>query len=335
MALAAELAPGGSAWTLATDLVIISILLAGIALGIGRALGSRKLWAWGAEELGQAIFNAAILGALVGMTAMASAFVSFTVPDGTIFNCASSAAIANATPHAAMNASLCTLEAAAADAQNVSSALMSHSYKFAYLSGLTLSANVLTATPFKALEWPAHAYADWTATLSNLQSSLETQRQFLAMTAMQGFNLFLPAGLLLRMFFPTRKLGAAIMGAAIAFFLVYPMLYAALVAGGPLAGTEKAVMDTWTDNEKAVMQNLPLIDWDKPGDMMNVTTGVDGKDLAARALNLYAPMAAFLGVLNLYAIAYPLIALVISLVTAGALAGALGVEMRLDLFEMV
>ncbi len=335
MALAAELAPGGSAWTLAIDLVVISILFAGIALGIGRALGSRKLWAWGAEELGQAIFNAAILGALVGLTVTSSVFVSSTVPAGTILNCNTTANISSAATHSAMNASLCTLEQAAGGAQNVSMALMSHSYKFAYLSGLTLSANVLTSTPFKALEWPARTYADWAASLANTQALLQTQREFLAMTAMQGFNLFLPAGLLLRMFFPTRKLGAAIMGAAIAFFLVYPMLYAALVAGGPLAAAQGAVMDAWTQNEKAVMQTLPIIDWDKPGDMMNATMGVDGKDLAARSLNLYAPVAAFLGVLNLYAIVYPLISLVISIVTAGALAGALGVEMRLDLFEMV
>ena len=87
MSLAADLSPGNITWSLAISLVVISILLSALALGIARAFGSRKLWAWGAEELGQAIFNAAILGALVGLTATASVFVSSTVPDGTILNC--------------------------------------------------------------------------------------------------------------------------------------------------------------------------------------------------------------------------------------------------------
>ncbi len=333
MSVAIDLGPGNWTWSLAISLVVISIMLSALALGIGRALGSRKLWAWGAEELGQAIFNAAILGALFGLTAAASVFVSSSVPSGTLLNCASTM---NLTPsHSAMNASLCSLELAGNATQNVSGALFSHSYKFAMLSSLTLSANVLTARPLAALEWPAHTYADWSAQLTSLDSLIETQRQFLAMVASMGFALFLPAGLLLRMFFPTRRLGASIMGAAIAFFLVYPMVYASLAGMGPLAGTQSAVMAVWNDNENSVMRDLPIIDWDKPGDMMNITQGLEKKDLAARAISLSGPMSAFFGSLNLYAIVYPLIALVMSLVAAAALAGGLGTEMRLDLFEMV
>ena len=74
--LLSSLVIGSPTWSLANSLAIISLVLAGIALGLGRAFSSRKLWAWGAEELGQAVINVALLAALIGLAGAASLMVS-------------------------------------------------------------------------------------------------------------------------------------------------------------------------------------------------------------------------------------------------------------------
>ena len=325
-----DLTPNGSAWDLATSLCLISILLAGIALGVGKAFGSRKLWAWGAEEFTQAILNAALLGALILFTAALSGAMSEALPaSASHMTCASAPHDA----HAAMNLSLCSLEQTSNDTQNITLALMGQSYKLGLLSGLSMDVNVIHATPYQALAWPAKTFADWAANLSGWQALAQTQMQFLGMVGSQGFALFLQAGLLLRLFFPTRKLGGAVMAGVIAFFIIYPLTYGLLVWEGPLPASHEALAGALDENAKALAV-VPALDWSKPAVIADLMQGLDGQDLAARTAGLYSPMGNFFGVLSLYLMVYPLIALMAALVAGIGLAGILGAEMRMDLFSM-
>ena len=326
-----DLTSNGSAWDLATSLCVISIVLAGIALGIGRAFGSRKLWAWGAEEFGQAILNAALLGALMAITLGLSGVVSEALPPSAgHIACAS----APHDGHAAMNLSMCSLEQTSNFTQNATLALMGQSYKMGLLSGISMDVNVIHATPYQALAWPAKTFAEWAQNLSGWQAWGQTQLQFLGMVGAQGFALFLPAGLLLRLFFPTRKLGGAVMAGAVAFFIIYPLTYGLLVLEGPLPASYSALAGALDGNAQA-LASLPALDWDKPGEIANMMKGLDGQDLAAHAAAIYSPMGNYMGVLMLYLAVYPLIALCAALVAGIGLSGMLGSELRMDLFTMV
>ncbi len=325
-----DLSPAGPTYSLAIDLVVVSILLSALALGIARAAGSRKLWTWGVDELAQSILNAALLGILVAWAAAASTAVSSSLPSSALAACPDAAHSANAP----LSYSLCTLDNASAALSSVSSGLLSASYRLDMLAQMRLTLNVLSAAPFDALSWPAHAYADWAAQLAGLQSMLESQRQFLLLVASSAFGLFLPAGLMLRLFFATRKLGGALMAGAIGFFLVYPLAYSALTLSSPLAA-QAAAATASLDQVSASLAALPQADLSKSGEMANLLLNLSGEDIAARAFLPYGSVSSFIGTLNLLLVFYPLIALVLTLISIRQLAVILGGEFHLDLFQMV
>ncbi len=329
--LLSGLVPGSPTWGLAYSLAVISLVLAGIALGIGRAFSSRKLWAWGTEELGQAILNIAILAVLAGAIGISGTIVNDLLPAGTYAGCASGLP---SDSHAAMNATLCSLQNTSVMSQQVSSALLLQSYKLGLLSSLNMNLNVVSAQPFQALAWPSKTFADWAQQLGGMQALIEANRQFLAMMAMQGFALFLPAGLLFRMFFATRKLGGALMGGAIAFYVVYPLALGTLMLYGPSSAAGTNVLAALSANDNALGVLPSALDWNQPGTISALMKGLNGQELAASTAGVYGPMAAWQGALMLDAMVYPLVALVVSLAAGLGMAGLLGAELKLDLMEM-
>ncbi|MCL6088940.1 MAG: hypothetical protein M1530_02110 [Candidatus Marsarchaeota archaeon] len=329
--LLGSLVIGSPTWSLASSLAVISLVLAGIALGLGRAFSSRKLWAWGAEELGQAVINVALLAALIGLAGAASLMVSETLPAQMYVSCASGMP---ADAHAALNLTSCALSNASNISQRAGAALLSQSYKLGLLSSLSMNLNVVSAQPYQALAWPAKTYAEWAQGLGGMEALIEANRQFLVMMANQGFMLFLPAGLLLRLFFLTRKLGGVLMGGAIAFYLVYPLALATLMLYGPMEPAGAGALSALNANERALAVLPSSLDWDQPGVISAMMKSLDGQDLAANAAGVYGPMASLQGALMLYAVVYPLIALIVSLAAGAGMAGALGAELRMDLMEM-
>ncbi|VVB56960.1 Uncharacterised protein [uncultured archaeon] len=329
--LLSSLVDGSPTWNLASALAIISIVLAGIALGLGRAFSSRRLWAWGTEELGQAVLNVALLAVLATAITFSSGIVNDLLPAGTYLGCASGLP---PDTHAAMNYTLCAIQNASLISQAAGSALILQSYKMGLLASLSMDLNVVSAQPYQALAWPAKTFADWAQALGGWEALLEADRQFLAMVAMQGFALFLPAGLLFRLFFATRKLGGALMAGAIAFYVVYPLALGTLMLYGPSAQAGANAMAALNANDQALSVLPASLDWNQPGVIANMMKGLDGQDLAARAAGVYGPMAALQGALMLDAVVYPLMALLVSAAAGVGMAGLLGAELKLDLMEM-
>ena len=70
----------------AVIIVTISIIIAGIALGMGRALGYRRIEQFGIDELFQSVLNAAIVGSAVvvveGIKATTSSLLAVTCQEG-------------------------------------------------------------------------------------------------------------------------------------------------------------------------------------------------------------------------------------------------------------
>lgn len=327
---AVDLSAGSPVYKLATDLVIISIVLAALALGISRALGSRKLWTWGAEELAQALINAALLGVLVAWAAGSSALVSGVLPASALAACPSASTSLNSP----LTYDLCALDHVSASIHSVSGALMAQSFKLGMLAKMQVSADVVTASPFDALTYPSKAYADWTFSLSALLSSLEIQRQFLMLVASSAFSIFLPVGLVLRLFFPTRKLGGALMGASIGFFLIYPLAYSALLSLGPASGASQAALSSLSDLSQATAI-IPQLDFGKSPQLVQMVSNLSGTDIASLAFGPYASVSSLIGVLQLQLVLYPLLALGITFASIWELSMLLGGEFSLGLFKEI
>jgi hypothetical protein len=326
-----ELVVGSPTWNIAYELAIISVILAAIALGLGRAFSSRKIWAWGAEELGQTILNVALLAVLAGFVSITSGIISDMFPASMGSACTKGLP---ADSHSALNLTFCYLTNASNTTQNAISSLLSQSYKMGLLASLTMNLNVVTAQPYQALGWPAKTYAEWAQNLASIQALIEANRQFLLMMATSGFALFLPLGLLLRLFFATRRIGGAIIAGAISFYIIYPIALASLINNGLIESSGALAISSLDANDKSLAALSNSIDWDQPGVIAAMMKNLDGQQLSAKAADVYSPIASFQAALTLYAIIYPLIAFIISLSGGIGIAGMLGSELRLDLFEM-
>ncbi len=326
--LAINLAPGTETYMLALDIVVIGIVLAALALGISKALSSRKLWAWGAEELAQALINAAILGILVAWGAGVGAALGAALPADMLSACPQADSSANAP----LAYDLCVLNGTVGTMQRAQGALIDNSFRLGMLSSMTVNLNVLSATPFEAMDRPAAQYSDWAGQISSLQALVEAHRQLLSVIGSYAFVLFLPLGLLLRMFFATRKLGGALLAGAIGFFVIYPLAYASLANPGMVNGTADDALASLGAMSQTLAP-LPQFDWDKSGDMAKLVTGLSNQNLSAQAAMPYGSMPAFLGALILHAIVYPLVALAITLVSVWELSALLGREMFFEVLK--
>lgn len=330
--IAIDLSPTSPIYSLALNLVIISIILSAFALGISRVLGSRKLWAWGVEELMQSVINAALLGIIISGSALSCELASSLVDAQMLAGCAS---YSSANSNSPLSYSLCTIDDGIQKGWQISDALNKNAFSLAQLSSMQINLNVISATPFSALSNSATAYSNWAGQISSLLSILQLQRQFLFFIAQSAFSLFLPAGLLLRMFFATRKLGGAIMAGSIGFFLVYPLAYSAFSYDRGQISSSFGEAEKDLSSLGTSLSALPIIDWGKPGEISQLVQNLSGNEISSRASLPYKSAGAFIGVLELYAYAYPLAALLIAFASIWELSILLGAEFKLDLFETI
>ncbi|MFH1306310.1 MAG: hypothetical protein ABIH83_01475 [Candidatus Micrarchaeota archaeon] len=333
-AMVVDLSPVSPVYTFAINIVIISIVISALVLGISRAVGSRKLWGWGVEELAQSIINAALLGAIVGGAALLSSATSELSSEDIILKCPGPSNIENSP----LAYSLCVLEDSINKSGEVSSSLNKQSFSLSSLASVQINANVISSSPFSALQYSSSTYSSWSGQISSLSSLLEVQKQSLYFIAYTAFSLFLPIGLLLRLFFATRKLGGAIMAGAIGFFIIYPLAFFAFASHDTALTSSYNSVSEDLASLSSTLSIVPAIDWDKPGIFANIIANISstkGESLASQTSLPYKSVSAFLGSLQMYAFIYPLVSLAITLVAVRELALLLGGEFRLDLFEMV
>lgn len=331
LSYALDFSPSSAAYSLATNLVVISLVLSAFALGISRAIHSKRLWSWGVEELAQAIINAALLGAIVGFAALVGSSINSLVDVSDFSTCQYFLNSQNSP----IAYSLCSIE----DTQNKTWEILQgvelQAFSLGVLSSINLDFNVVSASPFSSLLYSAKNYSSWSSNFSTLFSALELNRQFLFFVGQSAFSLFLPIGLLLRMFFATRKLGGALMGGAIAFFIIYPLVYSAFVMDNFALQNSYDSAFSDLNSLSQTLAFVPMIDWGKNPDMAGLINSLEGQELSQKVALPYKSVSAFVGAVSTHALLYPLISLAITLVCARELSVLLGSEFRLDLFEKV
>lgn len=323
--LATPLSPGSVPYSLAVSLVVASIILSGLLLGLGRALGSRKMWAWGVEELAQSIVNAALLGILAALVTTAGAALSSALP-------APNAACALSSD-AALGFGQCALADSSARIASASQSLSNASARLFYLSGVQITYNAATISPYSSFAPPARLFSDGVGRLAALQTLMEAQSQALSLIGALAISLVLPGGLFLRLFLATRKLGGILMAAALGFFLIYPLAYS-ILAQNPLSDASANLSYALLEVESSSNPLLGALTFDDamPQRLLS-TPGADATQAAGtRAISALSSLE---GALMLRASVYPIAALLVTLAAALELSALLGRDFNLDLFEMI
>ena len=305
----------------------ISILIGGILFGVGVGFGARRLRLLGAEELGQGIISAAMLGALISVSAVLDTATSSMVPSE-LPSCPSVPSPASS-PFSFYSCNLANLESAYS---SLSASLLRSSEITGFASSLKISAGAVSAQPFFALEEVSRQFSSLSYLSQTASSAAYFERYLADFIRSSALIVFLPAGLVLRCFFATRRLGAAVMAIAISAYVVLPLLslYSFQQSHSSQLAQEALASSSGFNSDFA---SIPLLDLDATSLVRDKMNEMAGADFSSRLQPVLAQSsrAAWVAIPDL--LIMPLLSLAVSLVFAIELYRMLSARIFLPYFE--
>ena len=240
------------------SVLLVSIMLAisGIVLGIGYVINDKRLKEFGKEEIIQSIINGALVGGLlvlfVSNGPIDSLINSIVVTNGTTMSC---------TNFLSANSAICF-------AYNY----LVGSGKY-YFLGVPHDSIMTNAMATILLLIGLYAVLGLLKTflsplLSLIQSAVQAlgatavsatvQAAVLSFIAASALTVILPAGLILRSLYPTRKLGGFLIALAISLYVVLPLTYVmnATIANAYLSATGGAGASAVTLGSASIEGNV-------------------------------------------------------------------------------
>ena len=288
----------------------ISILIGGILFGVGLGFGIRRMRLLGAEEIGQGIISAAMVGCLLSFALLLDSTTASLVPS-TAPNCPA----VNSPASSPYSYYECNLQSLEASIGSLSSSLARAGDISGFASSLHVSVGVISAQPFYALESASKGLYDASFQSNALSSLAFFEWQLADFICASALTVFLPAGLLLRTFFATRKLGAAAMALAIAAYFVYPLFFLYTFS---LSQSGAAASDALSHANAFNQQfaSVPLLDLDETASVRNKIDEMSQGDFGSKIQPLFPLSSQAMALAALDLIAYPLFSLIISAVAA-------------------
>lgn len=225
--------------------VVISILLSGIAIGLGRSFGYKRIERFGIEELAQAIINAALVGGAMGMIAVLSttsaSFASVQCADGSPINELS-----------------CNLQST----RNVTFALYQETERAAELAGyyqtLEVRLDTVSIQPLSYLSSTLNILSRQAADLQLLLTLSYLQSNLVAFLQQNAVAYLLSAGLVLRSFFATRKAGAFLIALFLGLYIFYPLILLTIPSPAPTTASALQALKTLVENP--AYSAIPIVD---------------------------------------------------------------------------
>ena len=324
-----DLSATSSNFNIAITAATISILIGGMLFGVGLGFGVRRLRLLGAEEIGQGIISAAMLGCLVSFALLLQSTFS-SLPLASPPSCPQ-IPFPQSSPHAYYACNLAALELSQ---RELASLLFRASDITGFASSLQLSLGVVSAQPFFALQSYSEQLSGASSLLYSASALSFLELELSNFIQISALTVFLPAGLLFRTFFATRKLGAAAMAIAIAAYAVYPLLFTYTFSVSN-AQNELASASQDASSFDSKFASLPLLELDETSAVKEKMDELSSGDFGAQAQPLL-PSAMRALALSLADLAiYPLLALAVSIVAAFELYRLLSAPIFLPYFSSV
>lgn len=288
----------------------ISILIGGILFGVGLGFGIRRIRLLGAEEIGQGIISAAMVGCLISFALLLDSTTASLVPSA-LPSCPS---IQNpsSSPYSYY---ACNLESLQSSLLNLASSISRAGDIAGFASSLRLSVGVISAQPFFALESASQGLYGASFQAHSLASLAFFEAQLALFIQISALAVLLPAGLLLRTFFATRRLGAAAMALAISAYFVYPLffLYTFSISQAGAAASQ-ALAQTVAFNQE--FASVPLLDLDDTSSVRDTIDAMSQGDFGSKIQPLFPLSSQAMALAALDLILYPLVSLIVSAVAA-------------------
>ncbi len=307
----------------AVIVITISIVLSGILIGLGRALGYTKVERFGTDELFQSILNAAIVGALAIIIETVKAISTSLV------------ATTCSTAGDAIAELSCILNNASASSFLLLQELLKTSTIVGFYQTMVLELGTITIQPFANLESVSTILSNQAAMLNLILIIVNLNTQIVAFFSQNALALFLPVGLILRSFFATRKVGGFLIGIAIGIYVFYP----AFVLSFSPPDLANATAQLANFNSNPLYATMPIVDLNTNNAIAekldNMTTGNNISfgtnvsyvaDLSGSLTTITQTNANAISQLLMYGVFAPLFSFIITLVFIREMAGALGGE---------
>lgn len=231
--------------------IILSIIIGGIALGLGKAFFIKRLEHFGAEEILQSIINGALLGFVVVLSVLILEIgKEFTSPLLENVSC-----VSNATP---TDLVLCRINATTRASYELSQNLSYVQNTLGYYQTLVLHFGNFSIQPLINLNTISTQLAHNLYFLQLSMFGFVLNTQFLSFISSAWFGVLFATGLVLRTFFFSRKFGAFLIAVSITFILFYPLCLLML----PLPLNEIETSKNLTANflSNSAYQTIPIID---------------------------------------------------------------------------
>ncbi|MBU0586237.1 hypothetical protein KJ780_01880 [Candidatus Micrarchaeota archaeon] len=241
-----------SGWeAIATTAIIISVIIAGIAIGLGHAFSIKRLERFGLDEIFQSVVNAAILGAAIALSAtILQIGAEFTPASAIPDNCT-----INATPPDYI---LCGINHTSYSTANLSSDLIRVQNNIAYYQTLDLHFGNFSIQPLANLNSVSNQLSSSSSTIHFSMFALSLNSQLLSFISSNWFGVIFATGLVLRSIFLTRKFGAFLIAAALSFIIFYPLMLMMFQPPTVQLETTKNITSAFLYN--STYQTVPIID---------------------------------------------------------------------------
>ncbi|MBN2122439.1 hypothetical protein JW721_05305 [Candidatus Micrarchaeota archaeon] len=230
--------------TIAGTVVAFSIVLSGLLIGIGRALGSHKVEYFGREELIQAIVNAALVGAYATITLTVAQISSEMVGESA---CDAGDALANLE---------CVYSGISEQVYGILTQTLAIHNLVGYYQSIVINFPEISVQPLAHLSSVSLILEGQLLFLHQLLLLSEMHIQLLSFFGPQLLTFFFPLGLIFRSFFSTRKLGGFLIALSIGLYLLYPSLV--LVFPQPDFNESQVFLEEVNSN--SAYTTIPIID---------------------------------------------------------------------------
>lgn len=317
------------AFDIAIIAATISILLGGILFGAGMGFGIRRIRLIGAEEMGQGMISAAMVGALMAFSLLLDSTTASLVPP-TLPTCPAIQS-PSSSPYSYLECNLASLEGSFS---RLASSLSRNSEICGFASSLKISTGIISAQPFFALEAASQQLFSLSASAQSASSLAFLERMAADFIRTSALTVFLPAGLLLRCFFATRRLGAAAMALSISAYAVFPLFFLYSFGAsqtGALADSAAMASEAFNGD----FASIPLLNLEETGAVRNAISGMSESDFSGKLQPLFSLSGRAISVSALDLILFPALSLIVSAVAALELYRLLCAPLFLPYFESI
>lgn len=288
--------------TIAGTIVALSIVLSGLLIGIGRAIGSHKVEFFGREELIQAIINAALVGAYATITLTATEISKEIAGDGL---CVEGDAIENLQ---------CIYEGTSTNIYTLLVETLHLHQTVAYYQSLVLNFSTFTIQPLAYLSSVSLILEAQALALQQLLLVSEIHIQLLAFFGPQLLTFFFPLGLVFRAFFSTRKLGGFLIALSIGLYLLYPSLI--MVFPQPDLNETTIALESMNNNTNYTI--TPILDLNDnyaiAGKLDNMTNTSAGTDFTGDVTTSLQQLTSATSALTIFILIAPLFSIILTLI---------------------